>query len=166
MIGGYVVDPQGSPISGARVRVTYVATGAISHATTDANGRWVVLGMPAGRVHVQADAPGFTSAVRSQLEHRAGQATTVNFTLQVGSITETVEVTASASVTRNETRQIDKQIAQQQNQASPNVANLQRRVAGVLPIPVDVPKAGNSYRFVRALVLDEETKLTFSYKGK
>ena len=29
---------------------------------------------------------------------------------------------------------------------------------------VDVPRAGNSYRFARALVLDEETKVTFSYK--
>ena len=42
---------------------------------------------------------------------------------------------------------------------------LQRRVAGVLPIPIDVPKAGNSYRFVRPLVVDEETKVTFTYRA-
>jgi hypothetical protein len=46
------------------------------------------------------------------------------------------------------------------------VVNLQRRAAGVLPIRVDVPRAGNSYRFVRPLVLDEETKMTFKYKSK
>jgi hypothetical protein len=39
-------------------------------------------------------------------------------------------------------------------------------VAGVLPVRVDVPRAGASYRFARALVLDEETKVTFSYKTK
>jgi len=50
--------------------------------------------------------------------------------------------------------------------ASPNVANLQKRVAGVLPIPVDIPRAGASFRFVRPLVIDEETHLTFSYKTK
>jgi hypothetical protein len=44
------------------------------------------------------------------------------------------------------------------------VFDLQKRVAGVLPVRVDVPRAGNSYRFARALVLDEETKVTFSYK--
>jgi hypothetical protein len=44
--------------------------------------------------------------------------------------------------------------------------NLQRRVVGVLPIRVDVPRAGNSYRFVRPLVIDEETKVTFSYKTR
>jgi hypothetical protein len=50
--------------------------------------------------------------------------------------------------------------------ASSNVVNFQQRVAGVLPIRVDVPHAGNSYRFFRPLVLDEETKVTFTYKTK
>lgn len=47
---------------------------------------------------------------------------------------------------------------------SANVLNLQRRVAGVLPVHVDVPRAGASYRFVRPLVLDEETVVRFRYK--
>jgi len=44
--------------------------------------------------------------------------------------------------------------------------NLQRRVAGVLPVRIEVPRSGRSYRFVRALVLDEETKIAFQYKLK
>lgn len=63
-------------------------------------------------------------------------------------------------------RDAKKQLAQQQNQASANVFNLQKKVSGVLPVQVDVPRAGNSYKFARALVLDEETKLTFNYKTK
>jgi hypothetical protein len=53
-----------------------------------------------------------------------------------------------------------------QQNASANVINLQRRVAGVLPIAIDVPRAGTSFAFVRPLVLDEETKVTFSYKSR
>jgi hypothetical protein len=53
-----------------------------------------------------------------------------------------------------------------QNAASSNVLNLQRRVAGVLPVAIDVPHAGTSFSFVRPLVLDEETKVTFSYKTR
>jgi hypothetical protein len=53
-----------------------------------------------------------------------------------------------------------------ENVASQNVFNLQQRVAGVLPVRFDVPRAGKSYRFVRPLVLDEETRVTFSYKTK
>jgi len=55
---------------------------------------------------------------------------------------------------------------QMQQNASANVFNLQKKVAGVLPVRVDVPRAGNSYRFARTLVLDEETKITFAYKTK
>ena len=53
-----------------------------------------------------------------------------------------------------------------QNAASINVLNLQKRVSGVLPVVVEVPRAGTSFSFVRPLVLDEETKVTFSYKTR
>ena len=49
---------------------------------------------------------------------------------------------------------------------SQNVFNLQRRVAGVLPVRIDVPRAGASYRFVRPLVLDEPTRVSFEYRMK
>ena len=52
------------------------------------------------------------------------------------------------------------------NTASSNVMKLQQRVAGVLPVPIDVPRAGTSFAFVRPLVLDEETKVTFTYKTR
>lgn len=47
-----------------------------------------------------------------------------------------------------------------------NVMNLQKRVAGVLPVAIDVPHTGTLFSFVRPLVLDEETKVTFSYKSR
>jgi hypothetical protein len=111
--------------------------------------------------------------------------------LNVGAAAETVEVTAgvpmmdttSSSVTttfsgtngfstnggtgfRDDKKQREKQQQQAQNQASSNVYNLQMKASGVLPVRIDVPRAGNSYHFTRALVLDEETKLTFNYKSE
>jgi hypothetical protein len=55
---------------------------------------------------------------------------------------------------------------QEQVAPSQNVINLQRRVAGVLPVRVDVPRAGTQYRFVRPLVLEEETTVSFRYKTR
>jgi hypothetical protein len=46
------------------------------------------------------------------------------------------------------------------------VLDLKQRVAGVLPIAIDVPRTGTSYRFVKPLVIDEETTVTFAYKTK
>jgi hypothetical protein len=86
----------------------------------------------------------------------------------VPSTSEMVEVTAPAPALNGrdytELKQFEKN-APQQN-ASTNVVNLQRRVAGVLPVAIDVPRTGTSFSFVRPLVLDEETKVTFSYKSR
>jgi hypothetical protein len=62
--------------------------------------------------------------------------------------------------------QAKKQAQLAQNTPSSNVMNLQRRVAGVLPVAVDVPRSGTAFHFVRPLVVDEETKVTFGYKSK
>jgi hypothetical protein len=56
---------------------------------------------------------------------------------------------------------------QGQTQApSHNVMNLQRRVSGVLPVRIDVPRTGIAFRFARPLVLDEPTTVTFRYKRR
>ena len=86
----------------------------------------------------------------------------------VQSVSESIEVRGKDQ--EKESRRIERD--QKKNQAaaagsaSSNVLMLQRRVAGVLPVQVDVPRAGSSYSFVRPLVLDEETKITSTYKTK
>ena len=73
-------------------------------------------------------------------------------------------------VSGGKTRQFEADARREAQQAasapSDNVFALQRRVAGVLPVRVDVPHAGESFRFARALVLDEETTVSFSYKAR
>jgi hypothetical protein len=49
---------------------------------------------------------------------------------------------------------------------SANVQSLQRRAAGVLPVRIDVPRAGNSHRFLKPLVVDEETVVQFRYRQR
>jgi len=54
--------------------------------------------------------------------------------------------------------------AQVAQEASSNVQSLQRRASGVLPVRIDVPRAGTSHRFVKPVVLDEEVTLSFRYR--
>jgi Carboxypeptidase regulatory-like domain len=172
-IGGIVVDPMGAVVSNAQVQVTSLENGATSTAITDSSGCWVVTaGMPSGRVKISATAQGFQTA-QINARNDANRPQQYSIALQVGAATETVEVTAEAPTietsvtrTRRKDKERDEKKAEQRqlNAASANVLDLQRRVAGVLPVRVDVPRAGTSYRFARALVLDEETKVTFSYK--
>jgi hypothetical protein len=170
-LGGYIVDSQGAVVTGARVSVIQVDTGATRNAVTDASGRWVVSGMPSGRISVNITAAGFKSLNYQQLAYDANNPASFTSKLDVAAATETVEVQANsvnslALNSRDFERDLKKQKDLASNSPSGNVLNLQQRVAGVLPVRVDVPRAGTSYRFIRPLVLDEETKLTFTYKTK
>jgi hypothetical protein len=188
-MAGYVTDPTGAIIPNARVTITSIDNGATRTAVTDGTGRWIVGGVGSGNYKAQADASGFRTSIFN-LNYNASQPSMYNFPLNVGTVSETVEVTAStpqietssaslsSTITGKEVRNLPLNgrnsvdfaaltpgVANQ-NIASANVMNLQKRVAGVLPVAIDVPRAGTSFSFVRPLVLDEETKVTFSYKSR
>ena len=59
-----------------------------------------------------------------------------------------------------------RQLEQRAQEPSLNVQSLQRRAAGVLPVRIDVPRAGTSHRFLKPLVVDEETVVQFRYKRR
>jgi Carboxypeptidase regulatory-like domain len=191
-MGGYVTDPSGAVIPNARVTVT-ASNGASRTATTDSEGRWVVSGLGSGNFRAKAEMPGFQTSM-FKLDYDAGQPSSYNFPLSIASASETVEVSDQmAQIQAVQTKSgknevhgsatgasiggpIDGRVMNSlvllapgvasQNTASANVVNLQRRVAGVLPVAIEVPRTGTSFSFVRPLVLDEETKVTFSYKSR
>jgi hypothetical protein len=110
--------------------------------------------------------------MQHELNLAAMQSGLVGTTLEVGQISElvTVQGLANNNMTVDGVRKMEEQARQnraaQLSRPSDNVVNLQKRVAGILPVRIDVPKGGRSYRFVRTLVLDEETRISFNYKSK
>ena len=165
-IEGLVTDQTGGVIPGAEVIVTEVNTGSQRRLVTDGQGRWTATGLASGQVSVAVSLAGFKTSQRTFLLD-PGRVAHVNVILEVGETSETVQVTASETAVGDERRaerEAKKAEAARQSLPSANVSNLQRRVAGVLPIGVDVPRAGKAYRFLRPLVIDEETKVSFKYK--
>jgi hypothetical protein len=75
-------------------------------------------------------------------------------------------------VVRGDSPAVDKAAARDESYSlarqmpSQKVIDLQRRTAGVLPVRVDVPRAGTSHRFVKPLVVDQETVVSFRYKRR
>jgi hypothetical protein len=165
-IGGTIVDPAGAVIPNASVTVLNKQTGSTLTTTSNAAGFWMFSGMLPGPVTVQIDFPGFKS-MQYEVEILASHPARLGTTLEPGTVSETVQVTADGSEGwRRRTDDTRKDRISQLNAPSQNVLNLQRRVAGILPVRIDVPRIGKSYRFVRPLVLEEETKVTFQYKSK
>jgi hypothetical protein len=161
MLGGIVTDPAGGVVPGARVTVTDAATGLTRTAQTDANGRWAAGGFSSGRLKVSADAAGFKAEAQN-VNYNAAEPRWVRTALRVGDVSESVTVEASAETLSSLPR-----VAPPPPMPPPTtVLDLKQRVAGVLPIAIDVPRTGTSYRFVKPLVIDEETTVSFAYKTK
>jgi Carboxypeptidase regulatory-like domain len=177
-MGGYVVDASGAAVPNARVTIIS-DNGAARTAQTDSQGWWVIPGMPSGNFKAKTEMPGFRTSIFN-LNYNASQPSMYSFPISVAAASETVEVTAQAAQIEteastfhgtvggplNQLTLLAPGLAGPQNTASANVLNLQRRVAGVLPVAIDVPRTGTSFSFVRPLVLGEETKVTFSYKSR
>jgi hypothetical protein len=171
-IGGIVVDVVGAVVSGAEVTVT-TPTGSSLTTNTDSEGRWVIAGLPPGPVKVRIAASGF-QPTNQDFYYNGSRAVRMGTTLQVGTVNSTVTVTdTSLDGIDRENRRIEDMVRKNRPGAgdtagapSQNVMNLQRRVAGILPVRIEVPRSGRSYRFVRPRVLGEETRITFQYKSK
>ena len=169
IIAGRVADKSGAALPGTTV-VAQVG-GGTWNAVSDVNGRYQFEGLPAGLTTITAQLQGFKTMRQAFTNDQRGQQ--VNFPMSVGDLAETVTVTSATShdqtsraeLIERESNQVGQKAAQA-NEPSVNVQNLQRRASGVLPVRIDVPRAGSSYRFVKPLVIDQEASVSFRYRRK
>jgi hypothetical protein len=94
---GTVMD-KSQAVIGSKAEVTLInkATGATRTIKTNDAGEYHFDSLAAGVYTVKVAAPGFSNAEAKDLEILVGRTATQNFTLQPGTVTETVEVTTSA----------------------------------------------------------------------
>jgi hypothetical protein len=93
---GTIKDPNDAVVAGAGVEIKNTVTNQSYEVKTDDEGRYEVVGLPPGNYTLTTNAPGFTRAQVTDLRVTAGMESKYDFTLQVGSVTETVTVTGSA----------------------------------------------------------------------
>ena len=94
-IAGRVTDPAGSAIAGATVALRQLAGTSSANARTDATGQFKLGGLPSGKYELQIAAPGFRQTSR-QVDLQPQEVAMVASELSVGSVAETVEVTAAS----------------------------------------------------------------------
>ncbi|MBI1750591.1 MAG: TonB-dependent receptor [Acidobacteria bacterium] len=96
-IVGTVYDASGAMVPGAKVTVTGKATGLMREAETNQDGGYRVLLLPPGPYTVEVKHQGF-KGFKTDVTVSVGSAVTVDARLQVGQVTEVVEVTATAII--------------------------------------------------------------------
>jgi hypothetical protein len=95
-ITGRVTDATGAIVTDATITVTDLSTNIAVTVSSNSAGLYVVDDVKAGTYNITATKPGFRKSVIPQQEVTPGLALTINFSLEVGAVTETVQVQASA----------------------------------------------------------------------
>src|SRR5207248_9152870 len=98
---GRVTSGTGSGIPNAAITVTNVGTYASQKVLTGRNGEFTVSGLAPGTYRVDIETAGYKRTTRQNIELTAGGPATVNFTLEAGSTTESVEIKAHAPMVQS-----------------------------------------------------------------
>lgn len=95
-VTGLVTDPSGGVVPNVSIELFNVDTGAKRDVTSDAGGSYSVPQLAPGNYRITAKATGFSSAVVNNLRFLVNTPATVNIKLEVGTVSDTVSVSAEA----------------------------------------------------------------------
>jgi hypothetical protein len=93
---GTVKDATGAVLPRARVVLTNKGTGVAQTAETGEDGRFIFTPIKIGTYQVEIEAAGFKKAIRSRIELNIQEQAVVDFNLEAGDISQTVEITTEA----------------------------------------------------------------------
>jgi hypothetical protein len=113
-IVGTVHDSSGALIAGATITVTATDTGTKTAARADSSGNYVVTPLRIGNYTVAVEAPGFKTETHSGIVLQVQDRLRVDFTMQVGSVNEAVNVQEAVSVIQTESSSLGDVVASQQ----------------------------------------------------
>jgi len=105
-ITGRVSDPSGAIIAGASISVRNVSTGDQRTASTNENGYYTVPLLEPGQYQIRVESTGFRAVVRSGVTLQVEQAARLDFILELGQLTEVVDVRGEAPLVESETSSV------------------------------------------------------------
>ena len=139
---GLIADPTTAVVPGAAVTAINTATNVVYTGQTDAAGYYLFPSLPIGQYNVSVEMPGFKKVVRSAILLEVGQRGRSDFTLEIGGLTETVEVKAAS-------------LALETQQASPSTV-VQNQM--VLEIPLSLRNWDDLLQTVPGVAADRYTE--------
>lgn len=145
-ITGVLRDPSDAGVPGAQVRATQTDTGVAHSVQSAATGDYLIPSLPAGRYRVTAEAPGFKRVMRDGIDVTAGSTLRIDLTLEVGAVSEQVEVTAQAPLLESDSARVATNVTRQLVDNLPLV--VAGRVRSVFDLAILAPetRSGNGFR--------------------
>lgn len=93
-LNGIVIDPKDAVVAGGRVVATNKATGVIRETSTGAEGRYVLVNLPAATYDIRIEAQGFTPREFKDVRLEVGKTTTLDVKLSLPAVGTTITVEA------------------------------------------------------------------------
>ena len=103
---GTVTDPAGAVVPNVRLSVINTQTNATFRTVTNEAGQYTIPNLPVGQYRIRFEADGFKATVREGLTLNVAQVARIDAALQVGSVSESVEVTAEAPLLQTQTPEV------------------------------------------------------------
>jgi Carboxypeptidase regulatory-like domain len=141
-VTGTVTDSSGAAIPGVTVTAINTATGIQKNDTSDATGHFTILALIPGFYDVQASQQGFATVMRRHQELLVGTTVTMDFSLSVSSVSQTVDVTSDTPLLEP-TQTTVQRILQTKELDSLPVLN--RQFAQLAVLAPGVQSSGSSY---------------------
>ncbi len=96
-ITGTVHDPSGAVLPGVDIKATQTATGITRSTISNETGTYVLANLPLGPYRLEAALTGFRTFVQTNIVLQVNSNPTINITLDIGQVAESVEVQANAA---------------------------------------------------------------------
>jgi len=113
-ISGTVKDQSGAVLPGVEITATQTATSAKRSTVSNETGNYIFASLPIGPYMLQAELPGFKSYVQTGIVLQVDDSPTINVVLQIGQVSEQVEVQANAALVETRTTAIGQAVTNQQ----------------------------------------------------
>ena len=118
-IVGDVTDPSSAAVPGVAVKVTNEGTNATREVATNEAGQYRVTPLNPGTYSVSVEAAGFKSQVRTGVVLQVAAVLELDFTLELGEVTETIEVTGAAPIMQTEEASVGNVVTARELQRMP-----------------------------------------------
>ena len=112
-VNGTITDKSGGAIINATIKITNQATGISDQAQSNSSGYFLFINVQPGNYTLSVEMTGFKTARVPVFQIAVNQTLTQNMVLDVGSITETVEVTAQAPLLQQSSTELGTVISEQ-----------------------------------------------------
>jgi hypothetical protein len=141
-VGGKVVDAQGGVLPGVSIVFTNEDTGVVRETMSTAEGSYFASQMVPGRYRISAKLEGFKALDRRGVNLTVGQTTSLDLTMEVGALAETVTVTGEAALIDLSSAEIGGHISAAELTELPAASRSYMAFVGNVPGAVFVPTEG------------------------